>query len=463
MVFQIAVHSTELTPKVQNGFPSLWMGGYGWDPRGSSVTPNVARELKAHCMVIWDDGYPNVILRADIISIPRDMNQWIRGTLVEEGLIADSDFLMVSSHTHSGPLVGDIRPNPYVLMGLTPADIDAVNGTTFKLIDLLLDLVRDTLNKTRTTVTFRYAEASVSIGYNRVDNITYEMKTVPILVARKANNNRVAILFGAGAHPVARGNDTTFDCDYAGRAAERIQAQLGVPAMFFLGTAGDQNAGSYNNTPPRGDSLVVSLGDKLANAVVNKINANTGFTNVTGPIMTRMTEVNLPFAVDTSNPTVIANLRSRYAARMAASNPSDPNYRHAKVMVDLIDGPGLPTHIAMPIQRWRFNGLTILAMAHEVLSTFHVKLKAAYPGKLWIMGYANEVEGYVAADDVLWNGGYEAGFDYPDNTIAGYGSYGVSYSWPAPLKASPRGVTPAVAGSTEKIVMDACLDLLNNP
>ncbi|WNV91561.1 hypothetical protein [Umezawaea sp. Da 62-37] len=456
MVFQIAVGSTELTPKVP-AFPSLWMGGYGWSPRGSSPG-NVARELKAHCMVIWDDGYPNVLLRADLISIPRDMNQWIRGTLIDEGLLSDTDFMMVSSHTHSGPLVGDIRPNPYILMGLNQADIDAVNGTTNVLIDRLLDLVRATLNKTRTTVTFRYAEASVNIGYNRVEHQTYVMNTVPILVARKANNNRVAILFGAGSHPVSRGNDTTFDCDYPGRAAAQIEASLGVPAMFFQGTCGDQNANE-----PRGNAQVINLGDKLANAVITKINANTGFTNVTGPIMTRIEEVQLPFAVDTSNPTVVANLRSRYAARLTQFPTDDVNYRHAKVMVDMIDGPGLPTHIAMPIQRWQFNGLTILALAHEVLSGFHVRLKAAYPGKLWIMGYANEVEAYIAPDDVLWNGGYEAGFEWPDNTIAGGGSFAEVYAWPAPLKASPVGVTPAVAGSAEKIIMDCCLDLLNNP
>jgi hypothetical protein len=432
------------------------MGGYGWDPRGSSPG-NVARELKAHCMVIWDDGFPNIMLRADLISIPRDMNQWIRGTLVDEGLIADSDFMMVSSHTHSGPLVGDIRPDPYIMMGLTPADINAVNGTTNVLIDRLLDLVRDTLNKARTTVTFRYAETTANIGFNRVGNFTYTMNTVPILVARKANGNRVAVLFGAGSHPVARGKDNTFDCDYPGRAAERIQAQLGVPAMFFQGTCGDQNP-----KLPDGDAQVVNLGDQLANAVINKINANTGFTNVTGPIMTRYEEVQLPFAVDVTNPTVVANLRSRYAARMTTFPQNDVNYRHAKKMVELIDGPGLPTHIAMPIQRWRFNGLTILALSHEVLSTYYVKLKALYTGKLWVMAYANEVEAYVAADDVLWEGGYEAGYEHPDNTIAGGGSFAEVYAWPAPLKMSPRGVTPAVAGSTEKIVMDKCIDMLNN-
>jgi hypothetical protein len=455
MVFQIAVGSTELTPKVP-AFPSLWMGGYGWSPRGSSPG-NVARELKAHCMVIWDDGFPNILLRADLISIPRDMNQWIRGTLEAEGLIAASDFLMVSSHTHSGPLVGDIRPDPYILMGLTPADISAVNGTTNVLIDRLLDLVRTTLNKARTTVTFRYAETTANIGYNRVGSFTYVNNTVPILVARKANGNRVAVLFGAGSHPVARGDDKVFDCDYPGRAAERIEAQLGVPAMFFQGLCGDQNA-----KEPRGDGQVVNLGDQLANAVINKINANTGFTNVTGPIMTAYEEVNLPFAVDVTDPAVVANLRSRYAARMTTFPQDDVNYRHAKKMVEFIDGPGLPTHIAMPIQRWRFNGLTILALSHEVLSTYQVKLKAAYTGKLWMMAYANEVEAYVAADDVLWGGGYEAGYEYPDNTIAGGGSYAEVYAWPAPLKMSPRGTTPAAAGTTERIVLDKCLDLLNN-
>jgi hypothetical protein len=129
-------------------------------------------------------------------------------------------------------------------------------------------------------------------------------------------------------------------------------------------------------------------------------------------------------------------------------------------MLDQINGDGLTRVFPMPIQAWKFGGLTVLGLAHEVLSEYHVQLKARATGPLWIMAYANEVSGYLAGDATLWAGetkhfGYEAGWT-DDPTVAGDGTWTEFYGWPVPFKASPNGVTPATPGTVERVVLDAC-------
>ncbi|MDX8143983.1 hypothetical protein SK854_17830 [Lentzea sp. BCCO 10_0061] len=456
MSFEAAVGEVDITPE-NPPYPSLWMGGYGWGPRGNHGA--IARRLRAQCLVLWDGGVPKVLLRADLISIPRDVNQAIRGTLVAEGLVAANDLMLLASHTHSGPLYGDTKPSPHVMMGLSQADVDAVNGTTWLITDALVQLVRDTLNLERTDVTLSYAEGEAKIGHNRVADDFSVLDTVPVLRLDNTDGDLFAVVFGAACHPVSRGNDEVFDGEFPAVASELIENELGVPALFVQGACGDQEA---NN--PHVPATTEQLGTVLGQAVLDVL-GDDGFDAVTGPVATAMTEVDLPFHTNTANPDVLAAVRAKYKLRLKVMPQTDPNRRHAALMVKLIDGGQLPTSMPMPIQRWRFGGLSVLALAHEPVSAYDVKLHAAFPGNLWVMGYANECEGYVADNDTLRSGGnlhagYEAGWNQGDNAIAGINSYCVSYAWPGPLKFSDTAV-PA-AGTTERIVMDASLGLLNS-
>ncbi|MFJ8960034.1 hypothetical protein ACIRG5_11670 [Lentzea sp. NPDC102401] len=456
MSFQAAVGEVDITPE-NPPYPSLWMGGYGWSPRGNHGA--IARRLRAQCLVLWDGGVPKVLLRADLISIPRDVNQAIRGTLVGEGLVAASDLMLLASHTHSGPLYGDTKPSPRVMMGLTQADIDAVNGTTSLITDALVQLVRDTLDLERTDVTLSYAEGEAKIGHNRVADDFAVLDTVPVLRLDNTDGDLFAVVFGAACHPVSRGNDEVFDGEFPAVASELIENELGVPALFVQGACGDQEAND-----PHVPATTEQLGTVLGQAVVDLL-GDDGFDAVTGPVSTAMTEVDLPFHTNTADPAVRAAVRAKYKLRLIVLPQADPNRRHAALMVKLIDAGELPTSMPMPIQRWRFGGLSILALAHEPVSAYDVNLHAAFPGNLWVMGYANECEGYIADNDTLRSGGnlhagYEAGWNQDDDAIAGLGSYCVSYAWPGPLKFSDT-VTPA-AGTTERIVMDASLSLLNS-
>jgi neutral ceramidase len=452
----VAYNELELTADLTR-FPSWWMGGYGWGPRGCAHATDIGRHLKAHCMVIHDNGVPNVLLRLDIVSLPRDVHEEIRRRVVDEAkLVNAEDFMIVTSHTHHGLFIGDTHPDPVLLMGLNDADVNAINDTTFVLMDMLVDLVRMTVEETPIPATLWYDEGHEEIGANRA-GLEHVMTDVPVLLARNADDGTpLAVLFGYACHPVARQRDEFIDSDYAGLAADLIAERLGIMALFFQGCAGDQN-------PAEGVGLA-EAGERLAGTVVEVIERDQ-FTQVTGPFNNAMTEVDLLFTRDLTDPSEVAALAQRYEARLNNPGTEDQGKRHARLILDQIENNTLPTSIPMPIQRWRLGGLTILGLSHEVLSTYHVMLKDVAEqlglGHLWIMAYVGETQCYVAADDKLRMGGYEAGWDDSDD-IAHQRYYGVSYGWPLPLRYSEDGVDPAAPDSTEAIVMKACTELLQS-
>ena len=473
----MSVMTLDVTPEAPPS-PSLWMAGYGWVPRGNSVPPAIARPLRAHCAVIYDNGVPNILLRADVVSFPRSVHQQIRTAVVQAGLVQNSsDFMLAASHTHSGAFIGD-RPDPYILMNLQPADVSAVDTYTSQYVDDLVNLVKQTAALAPTPVSLSYGVGQAPIAINRT-GLPYTLPDVPVLLATRTDNGSpFAVLFGHACHGVCRGNDEVYDSDHCGYASQQIEAALGVPALFFQGAAGDQNpSGTF------GPDLVVSAGQTLADAVVSTAQG-TGLTPVTGPILTSYTEIELPFTVDTTDPTQLSNLRAIFQWRIDNIDASNPGYhdgdiatvRHANVMVRQIDAGTLPNSIPMPIQCWKLGGLTILAVANELISGYAVALQSLGVSPLWIIAYANEVSCYVSGDELSWAGfsrntGYESGISvwdlppsidvvnqYPNGYpyVAGGLSSMIAYGWPAPLAYSPNGTSPAAPGSTEATVMAAC-------
>jgi hypothetical protein len=454
MPFSMAVKTLDYTP-TWPPYPSLWMAGYGGAPRGNQGL--VDRRLRAQCVLIDDGAGPKVMLRIDVISIPRYVHQAIRDAVLPLVGNNNGNFLIICSHTHSGPFIGTTRPHPYVMMSLTPADISAIEDTTNVFIDQMVTLVEQTLAMARTPVTLWYKEGNTTIGYNRCEEPNV-LTTINALIARRTSDNGLhTVLFGYACHAVARGNDKTFCSDYPGAATDVISNALGVQALFFQGAAGDQEPND-----PHAPSQVTNLGTVLGNAVVQMVNSG-GWSAVTGTVSTYYNELELPLTVDFGDPAAVIRARNAYNDRLDTTAPTDFEYRHAEVMLEQIAGEGLPRVFPMPVQRWKMGGLNILALSHEVLSEYAVKLRAQTPGPLWVMAYANETEGYVAANGILQTGGgmrfgYEAGWT-DDPTISGPGTWTTFYPWPAPLKFSPSG--PAAAGTTERVLLDACTTMLN--
>jgi neutral ceramidase len=452
----IATGSVDVTPRFPP-FESGWMGGYGWVRRGNQGA--VARNLNAQCAVIYDNGTPKVLVRVDTVTIPREVHQDIRQRVLDAKLVNSSaDFFISISHTHSGPFLGHTSPDPFVMMDLAPDDIAAIDAATTRFADLIVQLVADTRALEPTPVTLGYAVGSATFAENRAGLPTVLTDVSVLLATAVDSGDPVAVLFGYACHPVSRGNDITFDSDYVGAATEAITAARGIPALFFQGTAGDHDPAGN-----RGADLPGQLGQQLADVVIEVLDKGE-FTPVDGPIETRMVEVRLPFSVDLTDPAARAQLVAKYQQRVA-DNPGDNVInRHAQVMLRDLGDNTLAPGIAMPILCWRLDGLTIFALANEVVSEYDGEIKKFAPEPAWVMGYTNEISCYIPVDPMSWaggdvHGGYEAGWT-DDAMITGADTSMMAFTWPAPLKSSPKDCDPPASGSTQELVLDACRNLL---
>ncbi|MFS8095843.1 hypothetical protein LFM09_01780 [Lentzea alba] len=410
------------------------MGGYGWGT-DRRFTGEPANPLKIRCVIIVSpQGQRIVLVQVDVISIPKPVYDDILDRLRDEGVVdAARNFVLAQSHTHAGPMVG-AKPDPLVLLGSADAATVTEAYTRTFVNEVVATAVR--AHQTGLTeVTLGYAEGFAEIGRNRV-GLAYTPREVPVLVARRtdANRNLFAVLVGHTCHPVCSpymGNNT--DSDYCGYAVDEVEKRLGVPTVFFQGAAGDIN-------PVQTDTAWAAL--RLTNAIVATVR-NAAFFPIYGPIVTNLDVVPLPLAVNLDDPGERAALRQRYVDRVNQNAPGgveQAGVRHARKMIAELDDRTASARMPMTIQKIDLGGLTILTMAHEVLSGYHVGTKAKWVVKnplqpLWIMAYANHIDCYVPAHDVLKRGGdNESGWNVAANMI-GVGTYGHSYSMVSPLAA----------------------------
>jgi hypothetical protein len=388
-----------------------FMAGYGVDvvPRASTGT---FMPLFARCTVIWDSGYPNVVVTADVLAFPRSMNLAIRGAVAALG-VPSSDFILTATHTHNGPVLVD-RLDPYMAYNLTGGQLASVQAYSDWLSDQIVQLVADTLAGTRTQCTLDYRVVGQNFSYNR-EGLPYVEQDVPMLVARGPAGNPLAVLFGYGCHPVSAGPQTLYDPDYPGEAVSRVESLTGAFAQFLLGPAGDQDP-----VGARGWDLRTQQGSDLGHAITNAI--GTPGRPVTGPLLTAYTEVTLPLDI-TDTPANLATVRAAFVTRY--NNASLPGYerRHAQVMIQQIEAHSFATTVPLPLQVWKLSGSPTLRIAltgGELVSGYGAYFRANYGGAngIWVSGYANEVPAYIPSDELLFTHpgmyyacGWEA--DYP--------------------------------------------------
>ncbi|MFI5592846.1 hypothetical protein ACIA5G_47890 [Amycolatopsis sp. NPDC051758] len=446
------------------------MGGYGWstDRRADG---SVANPLRVRCAIIVSpQGQRVVFLQADVISIPRPVYERILAELMESGVVsAPENFVLAQSHTHAGPMVG-AKPDPYVLLGSTGAAETTEQYTDDVFVPFLVSVAEHAHALPLVEVTLGYAEGFAEIGLNR-RRLAWTPREVPVLVARRADNRDLfAVLAGHACHPVcATWMSRTLDADYCGYAMDEVEKRLGetnVPVIFFQGAAGDINP----NDPPDGVNKTALAAERLVAAIIATVR-NAAYFPIHGPITTDIRTVDLNYAVDLDDEDELSELTLKYRAR-ANGSPGEENgtgYRHAKQMLAELDAGDVVNHMPMTIQKIDLGGLTILTMSHEVLSGWHVGTKAKWAAKnatpLWVMGYANHIDCYVPAFDVLSAGdgddpNYgEAGWKNGDPKMIGPGTFGHSYSLIAPLNAGSSPQDPSGVEGTLVPHIDGLLGL----
>ncbi len=391
----------------------MWMSGYGARDRPAD---GKLTELWAKAMAIEDaDGHRLVLVTLDLVGIDRATASKIQTGVTNRFGIPRESLVISTSHTHSGPVVGENLSAMYFLDG---SGWQLVRQYTQQLTEKVIDVIGRALEE------MRPAELGWTVGrahfaVNRRNNKEADVPTlraadrllgpvdhdVPILVVKEpadssagvelnADNLRVVVCGYACHATVLSGYQ--WCGDWPGYAQEALESRYpGATAMVWAGCGADQNP-----LPRREVDLARQYGREIDTAVAKALERT--LIDIDGSVEAVFAEIPLEFA----------ELPSREQLEQTVSSANRYEASRARRLLDAWDRDGgLPKDYPYPIQTWRLgNGPHWLFLGGEVVIDYAQRLKLELgAGKTWVAGYCNDVMAYIPSRRVLAEGGYEGG------------------------------------------------------
>ncbi len=388
----------------------MWMSGYASrkEPSNGKV-----HDLFAKAIVLEDaTGTKSAIITTDLIGMTKAISDATAKIVNEKFGIPRERLMVTASHTHCGPALAGNLEVMFDLDAEHSARVSAYTGAlpgkmATAVEKAIAELAPVSLEWAQTEAGFavnrrQYTLKGVSLGVNPIGPVD---RSVPMIVARSAGGTVKAVLFGYACH------NTTLDFqqlsgDYAGFAQAHIEANSsGTIALFVSGCGGDANP-----DPRRTLELARQHGDELGAAVVQAM--RTSGRALATPIRAQFQEV----ALALSAPPTREQLEAQ------AADADIYIQRRAKRLLAEWDAKGaLAESKPYPVQVWQFgDGLRVVGLGGEVVVDYALRLKHEFGAdKTFVIGYANDVMGYIPSLRVLREGGYE-----PETSNIYYGLYG---------------------------------------
>lgn len=404
--WKVGVAKIAITPE-----QPMWMAGYA---ARTKPAEGKLHDLWAKALFIEDSsGNSALLITTDIVGFTANISGQIRNGIQNKTGLTQAQIILNSSHTHSGPeLIGNDFRYTYSMYA------DQVNQTggkyvkmseeySYWLVDQLVKLAADA--KLRKQPANIYAgNGTVRFQVNRRNNKEAELTnftelkgpndySVPVLKVEGEKGKLKAIVFGYACHPTVL-NGYQWSGDYPGFAQLELESKYeGATALFFQGAGGDQNP-----LPRRTIPLAKQYGLELAAAVERVLSEE--MQSLAPNLKTTYSEVNLKFAK--SDLTAEEQLRE---VAKGSSNYPDYLKRHAKFVLDKLEaGANLNTSsYPYPVQAWEMGNQLIIALGGELTIGYAIRLKQIIGKDVFVLGYSNDVMGYIPTAKILNEGGYE--------------------------------------------------------
>ncbi len=379
----------------------MWMSGYAGRNK-----PGVQKlhDLWAKALVIEDAaGQRAAIVTLDLVGIDRATSLDIRQAIEKQHKLSKAQVALCTSHTHTGPVVGDNLMSMYFL---SPEHQRLIRQYTKRVTKTVVRLVGDAI-KDLELCDLSQGSDEATFGVNRRNNRESDVPklreadqlrgpvdhTVPVLrVATKAGKVK-AIVFGYACHATTL-SFYQWTGDYPGFAQLELEKRHpGASAMFWAGCGAD-----INPLPRRKVELAEGYGRQLADAVDRALKKE--LANIRPDLDTRYREVDLRYD---KLPTV-DDLK-----RAAASTNRYERSRATRLLADIKRDGELTKTYPCPVQTWRLgDDLSWVFLGGEVVVDFAIRLKRELGAEsTWVVGYANDVMAYIPSERVLREGGYE--------------------------------------------------------
>lgn len=390
--WKAGVSSVKITPS-----EAMPMAGFASRTHSSEGT---LHDIWAKALLIEDSkGKRAVMISSDLLGFPKIMSDPIRDRIKTQYGLGRDQILLNSSHTHSGPVIGDALSDVYVLDNQQVASVKKYSKI---LEDQIVKLVGDAIKNMEPVELFSQ-NGVTRFQVNRRNNSAILLTqltelqgpndfAVPVLKAVTAKGDLKAIAFGYACHPtVLSGYD--WSGDYPGYAQIELEKDHpGTTALFFQSSGADQNPLPRHTAP-----LARQYGRELAAAVdrvleedMRKLPSSliTSYSELDLPLATSPTEAELTKIVNTSAVPYQKRWAERFLKKIKA-------------------GEKLMTSYPYPVQVWSIGNLPLVSLGGELLVEYGIKIKQMLGEDTFVYGYSNDVMSYVPSSTVLMEGGYE--------------------------------------------------------
>lgn len=376
--------------------------------------------LYSSALYLTDGQTPVVFIANDIIFVTREMTQRIRDAVFEATGVPRSHIVVTATHTHSAPTTVDYLSNAddSCVPPVDPAYLAFFEG---KVVEAAVAAIHSA-RPARAGLVVANAKG---VGTNRRDPAGPADPEAPALVVKaRESGETIAVMLVYSMHPtVLRENSSVVSADFPGMARRYLQESVfhaDIPVLHHTGPSGNQS--------PRhviSDTTVAEaerLGEMLGKAVEKALPGITYHDDL--KLACAQSFIELPTrgmppleAAEQS----LADAAARLAALRESNVPwqivrkAEVDWFGATETVTLsraaLDGRLQATAAAcLPaeVQVVTVGPWAYAAWPGELFVEYGLAAKAQRPG-LYVISLANgELQGYIATEQAVAEGGYEA-------------------------------------------------------
>lgn len=390
------------------------LAGYAGRKRGADKLDNA---LVVQALAFKNPtGERFVLVSLDNCEVSRAFMNPVVTELEQKHRLKRGEVAVVSSHTHSAPVLED------TLADMSQPSVEeraAIRKYSQLLRARLVEVVGAALEDCRPALLEQgkgragiamnrrvYRGDSVVFGDNPEGPVDWD---VPVLRIRGTNGTVRAVVFGYACHGTTVRSGDDWYCvsgEYMSYAREMLEkCEPGAVALFLTGMGAD------SDPSPRGDLMQARRhGLELAGAVMGVL--NRPMRPVRGTFKLAYDELDLPLVKPPTHEQLELDLASRDVHVMS---------RAARYVELTRDGKPVPETVKLPVAAVRLgNDLTLVLMGGEVVVDYSRRLKRLLgPESVWTVGYAYEVPCYIPSARLIKEGGYET-----ESSMIYYGYYG---------------------------------------
>ncbi len=395
--------------------PGTRLSGFGDRDFGPAGAAGIHDDLFVRALYLSQERREVLIMGFDLLFFSRDEADRFKGAVGDRLGLPPADILLNTSHTHTGPKVG----NWYY----TPSDPLYLNELEKRIVEAAVQAKRKAApatlwaGETQTSVPLsrRLKKSDGTILFApSPDGPTYSR--LPLALLKANDGSPVCLLFSVACHAsTIKGDERAnlVSADYPGAAAAELDRLLGKNcALFLQGAGGDAKASIIGQGLKEWRAGTWEDLAAIGKTLASEIDAarSAGLKEVKPGLRTALVEMSLPLGPAPGRDELLRIFGGTKSKGQDAASSDKARMLWAEEQLSLIDrGFGLPAAAAVLVQGIELGpGLRLVGVEGELTADLGHLIHDFYgSGVTFPLGYSNGARMYLPSSRMIDEGGYE--------------------------------------------------------